>query len=342
MHVRYHLPKQFYQLVKHKPKELSNQAKGRLQTLRAWQALREAGYSADQASRKIGVARATVYRWQKRLRERDWRGLEEDSRRPRKLRTVSWAPELIETVLELREQYPRWGKEKLCVLLGREGWQTSASTVGRILKYLKQRGLIHDPTNLVKWGKKKASRRVYALRKPRNYTVEQPGDLVQIDTLDVNLMPGVHFKHFTARDMISRWDVLQASQKATANTAKAFLENVERRLPFPLKAVQVDGGSEFMAGFEQACQEKGIRLFVLPPRSPKLNGCVERAHRTHVEEFYQVYADDWEIPVMNHVLQEWERIYNQVRPHHSLDNMTPKEYIQSHYPQFAPQLSHMY
>ena len=113
-------------------------------------------------------------------------------------------------------------------------------------------------------------------------------------------------------------------------------------MPFQVKAVQVDGGSEFMAQFEQACQEKNIRLFVLPPRSPKLNGYVERAHRMHVEEFYQVYADDWEIPVMNKVLEEWERIYNQVRPHHSLDNLTPKEYIQSNYPQCWPQLSHMY
>lgn len=211
MHVRYHLPKQFYQLVKHNPKEISSQAKIRLQTLRAWEALREAGYNADQASRKIGAARATVYRWQKRLRERGLRGLEADSRRPRRLRTVSWEPALIEAVLELREQYPRWGKEKLCVLLGRESWHISASTVGRILKYLKQRGLVHDPLKEVKWGKKQVKRRVFALRKPKNYTVEQPGDLVQIDTLDVSLMPGVHFKHFTARDMVSRWDVLQAS-----------------------------------------------------------------------------------------------------------------------------------
>ena len=45
----------------------------------------------------------------------------------------------------------------------------------------------------------------------------------------------------------------------------------------------MDGGSEFMAGFERACQEAGIRLFVLPPHSPKLNGHVERANRTHTE-----------------------------------------------------------
>ncbi len=342
MHTFYHLPKEFYQVVKRKPHELSPQGLTRYRTVIAWQALREAGYSAGQASRKLGVARSTLYRWQKRLKERNLRGLEDASRRPKRLRMVSWSPELIETVLELREQYPRWGKEKLWVLLGREDWQISASTVGRILGYLKQRGLLHDPPKTVSVGLKRAKKRPYALRKPKNYAVEQPGDLVQIDTLDVHLMPGVHFKHFTARDMVSRWDVLQACSRATANNARSFLETVKQRLPFPLKAVQVDGGSEFMAEFEQACQEKGIRLFVLPPRSPKLNGCVERAQRTHTEEFYQVYADDWEMPVMNQVLQEWERIYNEVRPHHSLDNQTPKEYIQTNFPQCWPQVSHMY
>ncbi len=145
-----------------------------------------------------------------------------------------------------------------------------------------------------------------------------------------------------ARHMVSRWDVLQACHRATAKNASLFLETVQRRLPFKLKAVQVDGGSEFMAEFEAACQEKGIQLFVLPPRSPKLNGCVERAQRTHTEEFYQVYADDWDLPTLNKVLQEWERIYNCVRPHASLDNRAPKEYIQSYYPKCLPQPSHMY
>jgi len=145
-----------------------------------------------------------------------------------------------------------------------------------------------------------------------------------------------------ARHMVSRWDVLQACHRATAKNASLFLETVQRRLPFKLKAVQVDGGSEFMAEFETACQEKGIKLFVLPPRSPKLNGCVERAQRTHTEELYQVYADDWDLPTLNKVLQEWERIYNCVRPHASLDNRAPKEYIQSYYPKCLPQPSHMY
>ena len=58
------------------------------------------------------------------------------------------------------------------------------------------------------------------------------------------------------------------------------------RMQFPVKAIQVDGDSEFQAESEHACGERDIRLFVLPPRSPKLNGRVERAQRTHKEESY--------------------------------------------------------
>ena len=328
MHVTYHLPKKFYQLVKHKPKELSPEGKGRQQTMIAWEALREANWKVERACQMLEMPRATLYRWRKRWKEKGAWGLEERSRRPKRLRCVSWSKELTEAVRELREQYPRWGKDKLCVLLGREGFHTSASTVGRILAYLKQRGLIHDPPRMIKTSINKGKRRPFALRKPKNYAIQLPGDLVQIDTLDVSLVPGKHFKHFTARDVVSRWDVLQACQRATANHAKQFLETVQQRMPFPVRAVQVDGGSEFRAEFEIACQEMGIRLFVLPPHSPKLNGCVERAHRTHTEEFYEVVDSDFTVADLREKLLQWEVIYNTVRPHQALGYLTPQQFLQ--------------
>ena len=93
---------------------------------------------------------------------------------------------------------------------------------------------------------------------------------------------------------------MQACKRTAADNAKRFLELVQECMPLQVKAVQADGGSEFMAQFEQVCQEKDIRLFMLPPCSPRLNGYVEP---THVEEFYQVYTDNWEIPVTNKVLE---------------------------------------
>jgi len=98
-------------------------------------------------------------------------------------------------------------------------------------------------------------------------------------------------------------------------------------VPFPIKALQVDGGPEFAAEFEQACQQKELPLFVLPPKSPKLNGHVERSNRTHNEEFYEVHADSDQPPVLNRQLRRWERTYNCVRPHQSLAYLTPLEFV---------------
>jgi transposase InsO family protein len=199
--------------------------------------------------------------------------------------------------------------------------------VGRILKHLKERGVLIEPLPNGISARKRRWNRPYAVRKPREYPVREPGDLVQVDTLDVRPLPGVVLQHFTARDVISRWDVLEVHTRATAATAAGFLDTLLTRTPFPIKALQVDGGSEFQALFEQACQQRGIRLFVLPPRSPKLNGCVERAQRTHTEEFYELYDGDPEITTLNHALLAWEHTYNTLRPHQSLAYLTPKQFL---------------
>jgi len=104
--------------------------------------------------------------------------------------------------------------------------------------------------------------------------------------------------------VISRWDVIETFPRASSLNAKTFLSTVINRMPFPVKAVQVDGGSEFKKHFETACEELGLKLFILPPRSPKLNGRVERAQRTHLDEFYSAYPIDFTSPFLNQVLEK--------------------------------------
>ena len=60
-------------------------------------------------------------------------------------------------------------------------------------------------------------------------------------------------------------------------------------------------------GVPPRSQQRGLHLFVLPPRSPKLNGAVERANRTHTEEFYQVTLCSLEMKKLNRELRQWER-----------------------------------
>jgi len=115
----------------------------------------------------------------------------------------------------------------------------------------------------------------------------------------------VVFKQFTARGVVSSWDVIQAYTRATA---AQFLDTLLLRMPFPIRVPQVDGESEFAAEFEAACPWRGLRLFVLPPRSPKLNGAVERANRNHAEEFYQVTVCSLEMKKLNRELRQWEKM----------------------------------
>lgn len=102
------------------------------------------------------------------------------------------------------------------------------------------------------WMVKRAPKRPYALRKPRDYVPVAPGDLVQVDTAEIRPLPGLVYKNFVARDVVSRWDVLEVHSRATAQAAASFLDRVLERMPFPVRAIQVDGGSEFRAQFEEA------------------------------------------------------------------------------------------
>jgi len=124
------------------------------------------------------------------------------------------------------------------------------------------------------------------------------------------------------------WDVVSAHSRATATTAAYFLDTLESRMPFPVRAIQVDGGSEFEAIFEEECQRRDIKLFVLPPRSPKLNGGVERAHRTHTEEFYEVTESSFDLARLKDELLPWEGVYNTVRPHQALGYVIPLKFLE--------------
>ena len=148
-----------------------------------------------------------------------------------------------------------------------------------------------------------------------------------LDTLDIRPLPGVTLKHFTAHDVISKWNVMGLYTSASAKSASSFLDDIQDRMPFPVKAIQVDGGSEFESVFEEECQNRGIKLFVLPPRSPKLNGGVERAHRTHTEEFYEVTDSSFDLADIRHELLKWETTYNSIRPHQALGYLTPEKFL---------------
>jgi transposase InsO family protein len=276
--------------------------------------------------RHFGIARSTYYRWQRRYDPTHLPFLENRSSRPKQCRRPTWTPAQAAAVCQARERYPRWGKDKLAVVLRREGTALSVSMIGRILTDLKRRHLLMEPI-AARLRPHARHARPYAIRKPQEHLVAQPGDLIQLDTMHLSPLPGVERRQFTAVDVVSRGSALGVRSCATAGTARDFLAELDDRMPFPIQAIQVDGGSEFMAEFEDACAARAIALFVLPPRSPKLNGHVERANGTARREFWELYDGDLELPPLQAALRAWEHDYNHVRPHQALGYRTPAEHL---------------
>ncbi len=305
--------------------DISPEANRRLKWFDYYRAHRN---NARLTCRYFGISPQTFYRWFKRYNPNDLKTLESRSHRPKHVRQPTYSTTLVNAVLRLRESYPRWGKEKLAVLLQRENICVSTSMVGRILLYLKVRGVLREAIPNYISVRKRHPKRPYAVRKPKEYSITFPGDLVELDTLDVRPLPGVVFKHFSSYDVVSRWNVLGIYTQATATTAQRFLDDMVKRTPNKIKAIQIDGGSEFQSVFEEECQSRGIVLYVLPPRSPKLNGGVERANRTHTEEFYEVTDSDFDLADIRAKLLQWEDICNTIRPNQALNYLTPRQYLE--------------
>ena len=113
-------------------------------------------------------------------------------------------------------------------------------------------------------------------------------------------------------------------------TAARFLDKVVATALIRIEAVQVGGGSEFMAEFETTFRDRGIRLAVLQPKSPKKNGRVERKQATWPNEFHNLKGiAATRLFELNPMFDRQLEIQNDHRPHDALDGMTPNDYLES-------------
>lgn len=317
-------------------KPSSSVAAIRRTTIERWRTLRSHGLTAEQAARGVGHSRSTLFRWAK--------ALEPKSRRPHTVRPRIWTPKLMQAVQRIRDDNPMWGKQKIVVLLARAGIATSVSTVGRILKSLMDRGVVTPVPTL---RRKPGGRRFriigpdrHARRLPKGLKPRSPGELVQVDTLFVNVAPNRAVKHFTAYDPVAKWTVGLVAGRATALCATALLDKLLKEAPFRVRGIQVDGGSEFRAEFEQACRDRCLALFVLPPKRPQLNGHVERAQGSWRYEFYACFDLPTRLERLQTLVDAFAHRFNHHRPHQALGGRTPAEYL-STLSVGEPQPSHM-
>lgn len=210
--------------------------------------------------RKCGISRPTLRQWVRRYQSDGMAGLQTKDKRPQNTPEKKVTAQIEQWVLELRKR--RLGSRRIQSELKRlHDCSLSRRTIQTVLDSAQQPPLVKT-------------------RRPRKavkrYTREIPGEWVQIDTCEI--ADGLY--QYTAINDCTRMKVIKLYAQRSAENSLDFFEYVVEELPFPIQRVQTDRGMEFFAyEFQQRLMDYAIKFRPIKPRSPHLNGKVERSHR---------------------------------------------------------------
>lgn len=277
--------------------------------------------------RHFGLSPDTFYLWKRRFNPRDLKTLEDDkrTRRPRKLRTMTTPPEIIQQVIETRRGDLEKSKYEIAEELRRQGTVLGTSTIQKIINRHPELSNAQH-IKKVHSSRKRSIARIKAARELKN---KYPGSLVQIDTKHLYIL-GKRFYLFCAIDGFSRYGYVSVFETGSSKSARMFLRELQAYLPFKIVSVQTDNGSEYLLNFHQGCQDLGIEHYFADPYCPKQNGRVERFIKTAVYEFFNHQEDL--LPETTQIQERCWRFnlkYNYQRFHQALRYRTPKEHLET-------------
>jgi transposase InsO family protein len=286
-------------LSKKQKEEAGRAVRRRWAWIAAYQELGDAGA----VCRRFGISRPTLRKWLQRYGADGDAGLTERSRRPRQSPARKVGESEAELIVRLRRER-RLGVKRLRIELDRlHGLRLAVSTLHKVLA---RHGLSALP-------RKRRVRHV-----PKRYSRPVPGERVQLDSCKIR--PGLW--QFTAIDDCSRYLVAGLAPRRSAAAALTFLDQMFEEMPFAVQRVQTDRGTEF---FAEAVQRRlmawSVKFRPIPPRSPHLNGRIERAQRTVLEEFWATV--DSRAPDIADQLSQWVHHYNWHRQHEGLGGLCP-------------------
>jgi transposase InsO family protein len=277
----------------------------------------EGSRNVARTCRHFGISRQVFYKWRRRYEAYGAAGLCDRPRTPHRS-PRSTPRDVVTKILYLRQRY-HFGPGKIADYLRRfHGLAIARSSVHRLLG---KHGMSRLPANQKHQRHRKRWQR---------YEKPQPGHRLQLDVKFLERIAGTSKRlyQFTAIDDCTRIRVLKVYDACNQTTAIRFIDDVLRRLPFRVHVLQTDNGAEFQSRFHWHVEGLDIRHVSIRPRTPHLNGKVERSHRVDDQEFYQLldkHGISDNIHLFNEKLREWEDYYNYHRPHGALDGQTPYE-----------------
>ena len=109
-----------------------------------------------------------------------------------------------------------------------------------------------------------------------------------------------------------------------------IMERISRRIGRPPQRIQVDNGSEFISkALDQWAYDQGVTLDFSRPARPTDNPYIESFNGSLRDECLNLH---WFLSLEDarKKIEAWRTEYNHFRPHSSLGDLTPNEYLQQH------------
>lgn len=293
-------------------------------------------YGSIPTKEAFGVSRSTVYLWKSKLKENKGRltALAPLSRTPKKKRTRQTNTLIIKFIKDYRNSHPGVSKETIKYQLDEylspmDIPSISESTIGRIIKDLKQKGQIKS---YLKLSLSARTGRLIERKKPvvkklrrKGYRPKEAGDLIQIDSIFV-FANGLKRYILSAIDISTGFGFAFAYNSLSSINAVDFIKKLKEVAPFDIKRIQTDNGSEFSGHFKDYIKKYGIIHYHNYPRYPKGNAYVERFNRTVKEQFVRWHKDSlFNLEIFNKELMGYLVWYNTEKTHTRL-KMPPLKY----------------
>jgi len=223
-------------------------------------------------------------------------------------------------------------------------YHVSRPTIYKILKRGRHRDFsVHRSINqryrCLKYGIKRLSKIEHQLeerlkREALRYNKDYPGQMLHGDTKRLPLLEGQSTKAqreylFIAIDDFSRELFAAIMPDKTQCSAQRFLEQVIEECAYTIEEYYTDNGKEYRGdpdhhAFMVTCQQNKIEQRFTKPNQPRTNGKAERVLRTIME----MWHNKTRFCSSAHRQTELKRFvnyYNMVKPHRSLDGLTPME-----------------
>ena len=167
----------------------------------------------------------------------------------------------------------------------------------------------------------------------RRYNKKYPGEMVHTDSSVLPLIPGeaiITPKEYlyVFIDDYSRALFADILPDQTSYSAAIVLDEAVQMLPFEIECIYSDNGKEFKGAFKVLCKNLNLPQQFTRPYRPQTNGKAERVIKTIKQMLRKHHFSSRE--ERRRILYAVVRYYNHLRPHQSLEGISPFKYLENY------------